>query len=103
MKQLLQQAFELIKQGHTTEAYARNAFGEVVAFDSTEACQFCSAGALKRLAKTENDYYKALWQVSDVTSKDTPYLSIIKANDVLPKEKVFEIWEKAIEGAPDEA
>lgn len=104
MKPILIAGRELIANGFTTGAYARDEFGQSVPVTSDMAKCFCTLGALRRAVydagiNYHNDYdvfpmLKSCFPF--VESSEFPGADAIKFNDHHSKEEVLQAWDTAI-------
>jgi tRNA U34 5-methylaminomethyl-2-thiouridine-forming methyltransferase MnmC len=101
MLTLLEAAFKLVKNPETwtTETFARNSEGLSVNSSDPTACKFCSEGAVHQAAHengcTADERYDALDKLQ-TTAERLYGESLVYCNDMLPHEKVLEIWKEAM-------
>lgn len=96
---ILAKAADLItSKGWTTRAYARNAGGDEEYFDSSDACQFCAFGAIRR-AGVDLSLDNSLWlRASNFVKPDIPNdsgLTIWNDHDATSAEEVSALLLKA--------
>ena len=103
VKQVLQEARDLIEKGWTQHSFARDENGDEVEVFSDKAVCFCSLGALRRTSETAHQNIQAKTLLWDKVKVVSGYMGIASYNDyfLTDKKDVLKVFDEAIKSCEE--